>query len=110
MHVMHIIDSGGMYGAEVMLLNLVEEQVRQGLKPVIASIGDKHTGEKPLEIEAHKRNFPVKTFRMHAGPNFIGAWEILNYAKSIDCDLLHSHGYKGNILFGLIPKKFCACL
>ena len=33
MQVLHIIDSGGMYGAEVMLLNLVEEQIRQGLKP-----------------------------------------------------------------------------
>ena len=64
-----------------------------------------HSGEKPLEIEARQRDFPVKTFRMRPGPNFIGAWKILNYAKSIDCHLLHSHGYKGNILFGFIPKK-----
>ncbi len=105
MHVMHIIDSAGMYGAEVMLLNLVEEQVRQGMQPVIASIGAKHIGEKPLEIEARKRHIPVTTFRMHPGPNFMGAWEVLNYAKSIDCQLLHSHGFKGNILFGLLPKK-----
>ena len=110
MRVLHIIDSGGMYGAEVMLLNLVEEQIRQGLKPVIASIGDNQTGEKPLEIEAHKRGFPLKIFRMRPGPNFIGAWKILNYAKSIDCNLLHSHGYKGNILFGFLPKKIYACL
>ena len=105
MNVLHIIDSGGMYGAEVMLLNLVEEQIRQGLKPVIASIGDKQSAEKPLEVEAFKRNFPIKTFRMLPGPNFIGAWKILNYAKSIKCDILHSHGYKGNILFGLLPKS-----
>lgn len=105
MNVLHIIDSGGMYGAEVMLLNLVEEQVRQGIRPVIASIGDHHAGEKPLEVEARKRDFHVKTFRMRPGPNFMGALEILNYAKSIDCSLLHSHGYKGNILFGFIPKK-----
>ncbi|MGB3209617.1 MAG: glycosyltransferase [Desulforhopalus sp.] len=105
MRVLHIIDSGGMYGAEVMLLNLVEEQIRQGLRPVIASIGNMHSGEKPLETEARKRNFPFKTFRMRSGPNFFGALEILNYAKSIDCALLHSHGYKGNILFGCIPRK-----
>jgi glycosyltransferase involved in cell wall biosynthesis len=106
MHVLHIIDSGGMYGAEVMLLNLLKEQVQKGLKPVIASIGDFHAGEKPLEVEARKLGLSVKTFRMRSGPNFIGALEILNYAKSIDCTLLHSHGYKGNILFGFIPKKF----
>jgi glycosyltransferase involved in cell wall biosynthesis len=30
---------------------------------------------------------------------------MLNYAKSIDCDVLHFPGYKGNILFGYIPKR-----
>lgn len=106
MRILHIIDSGGMYGAEVMLLNLVEEQIRQGLGPIIASIGDKKlAGEKALELEADKRGFPLKIFRMRPGPNLIGAMEILNYAKATRCDLLHSHGYKGNILFGFIPKK-----
>ena len=32
MRILHIIDSGGMYGAEVMLLNLVEEQVQAGVE------------------------------------------------------------------------------
>lgn len=105
MRVLHVIDSGGMYGAEVMLLSLVEEQIRQGLNPVIASIGGHHCGEKAIEVVARKRNFSVETFRMLPGPNFIGAWKILQYAKSEKCDLLHSHGYKGNILFGFIPKR-----
>ncbi len=105
MRILHIIDSAGLYGAEMMLLNLVEEQIKQGLKPVIASIGDMKSEEKPLEFEAGKRGFSIRTFRMRAGPNFSGAKEILKFAKSIDCDLLHSHGFKGNILFGYIPKK-----
>jgi glycosyltransferase involved in cell wall biosynthesis len=94
-----------MYGAEVMILNLVEEQIRQGLKPIIASIGDYHSGEKALEIEARRRDVHVETFRMRPGPNLIGAWQILKFAKSMGCDVLHSHGYKGNILFGWIPKS-----
>ena len=57
MRVLHIIDSGGMYGAEMMLLNLMEEQIKQGLKPLIASIGDFSLGEKPFEIEARKRDY-----------------------------------------------------
>jgi glycosyltransferase involved in cell wall biosynthesis len=105
MRVLHIIDSGGMYGAEVMLLNLLDKQIQQGLKPVIASIGNHGCREKAIEAEARKRNFAVKAFRMHPGPNFIGAWEILQYAKSTDCALLHSHGYRGNILFGFIPQS-----
>ncbi len=107
MRVLHIIDSGGMYGAEVMLLNLATEHIRQGLLPIIASIGGNGCDEKAIEVEARKRNIPVKSFRMHPGPNFFGAWRIINYARSHKCELLHSHGYKGNILLGCIPKRFC---
>jgi hypothetical protein len=38
--ILHLIDSGGLYGAEKMLLSLVEEQVRQGLEPMILSAGE----------------------------------------------------------------------
>ncbi len=40
MKVLHIIDSDGLYGAEIMLLNLVAEQQKFGLHPIIASIGN----------------------------------------------------------------------
>jgi glycosyltransferase involved in cell wall biosynthesis len=106
MKILHIIDSGGMYGAEVMLLNLVEEQITLGLKPVIASIGEKNIPEKPFETEAIQKGFQVKKFRIMPGPNIPGALDILNYARKQGFDLLHSHGYKGNILLGFIPKRF----
>ena len=103
--ILHIIDSSGIYGAEVMLLNLIEEQIKLGIQPVIASIGEKKISEKPLETEAIKRGFLVKKFRMIPGPNPVGAYGVLKYAHKHNFDLLHSHGYKGNILFGFIPKK-----
>ena len=103
--ILHVIDSGGMYGAEVMLLNLVAEQLRQGMEPVIASIGDPRCGEKPLETEARRRGLRVETFRMRPGPNIVGVCRVLRFARRIGSDILHSHGYKGNILFGMMPKK-----
>jgi len=102
--VLHIIDSGGLYGAEMVLLHLVAEQIRQGLEPIIASIGEKAIIEKPVETEAIKRGFRVEKFRMHPGPNLIGAYEILRFAWNEDVNILHSHGYKGNILFGFLPR------
>jgi glycosyltransferase involved in cell wall biosynthesis len=104
--ILHIIDSGGLYGAEVMLLNLVAEQVKLGLEPVIASIGEKGIDEKPLEAEAEQRGLAVRKFRMRPGPNLFGAFKVLRYAWRGGFDLLHSHGYKGNILFGLLPRFF----
>ena len=103
--VLHIIDSGGLYGAEMVLLNLVAEQIKQGLEPIIASIGEKGIEEKPLEAEAIRRGFRVEKFRMTPGPNYLGALKILKFARKEDVDILHSHGYKGNILFGLMPKR-----
>lgn len=105
MKILHIIDSSGLYGAEIVLLNLVDEQIKLGIHPTIASIGEKHIEEKPLETEALKRGFKVKKFRMFPGPNLPGMWKVLRYAQEHGFDILHSHGYKGNVAFGLMPKK-----
>jgi len=105
MKILHVIDSGGFYGAEVMLVNLVEEQLAQGLQPMIASIGDLNVKEKGLESEAKKRGLPVKVFRMRPGLNFKGARQVLQYCKDCKFDIIHSHGYKGNILLGFLPKS-----
>lgn len=104
MKILHIIDSGGLYGAEVMLLDLMREQVALGLEPILASIGDPGIAEKPLETEAVKQGLPVQVFRMRPGPNVLGALNLLRFARKEQVDLLHSHGYKGNILFGLMPR------
>ena len=97
MKILHIIDSGGLYGAEMVLLNLVAEQIKLGLEPTIASIGEKGIVEKPLETEVIKRGFKLKKFRMQPGPDYMGASKILRFAKQEYFDLMHSHGYEGNI-------------
>jgi len=102
--ILHIIDSGGLYGAEIMLLHLIDEQKKLGLKPVLLSIGRKGIAEKPIEIEASKREIEVHKFRMRSGPNIVWAIKILLFAQKNAFDLMHSHGYKGNILFGFMPK------
>jgi glycosyltransferase involved in cell wall biosynthesis len=104
MRILHIIDSGGLYGAEIVLLNLVAEQMKLGLDPAIVSIGKKGVAEKPLETQAMKRGFRVKKFRMRRGPNYLGALKILRFAHKEGFDLMHCHGYKGNILFGFMPN------
>ncbi|MBI2413183.1 MAG: glycosyltransferase [Deltaproteobacteria bacterium] len=103
--VLHVIDSAGLYGAEVMLLNLVGEQIKMGLSPAICSIGEKGCAEKALEAEAGRRGFRVKTFRMNPGFNLKGALDILGFARQEGFGILHSHGYKGNILFGFLPRR-----
>jgi glycosyltransferase involved in cell wall biosynthesis len=35
----------------------------------------------------------------------MGVYKLLRFAQCEGIDILHSHGYKGNILFGLVPKR-----
>ncbi len=104
MKILHIIDSGGLYGAEMMLLTLMEEQEKMGLFPTLASIGLRNELDKDIELEAGRRKLKVKKFRLRKGPDFLGGFKILEFAQKNDFNLLHSHGYKGNILLGFWPK------
>lgn len=64
MKVLHLIDSGGLYGAEKMLLALVKAQLDQGLEPMILSAGEPNIEEKPLEAEAKRLGLPIISWRM----------------------------------------------
>ncbi|MCL7945695.1 glycosyltransferase [Marinobacter sp. ATCH36] len=104
MKVLHFIDSGGLYGAEKMLLNLVQEQQKQGLEPMILSAGEPHIAEKPIEVEAKRLALPITPWRMEPGLNLKEAWRILKWAQEEKYQLLHSHGFKFNVLVGLFPR------
>jgi len=67
--VLHLIDSGGLYGAEKMLLGLVSEQLKLGLYPLILSAGAPGIEEKALEAEARRLGLPLKLWRMKPGFN-----------------------------------------
>jgi len=109
MKILHVRASAGLYGAEYMLLSLAEEQNRQGLSPIILSIGNKNSGTKDIEIEAEKRGIKVSQLKITHGPNLFGSFAILKMAKELDIDIIHSHGYKPNILLGLTPRFLRSC-
>jgi glycosyltransferase involved in cell wall biosynthesis len=83
----------------------MEEQVKLGCQPAIASIGDLAVEDKPLEVEARRRGLAVVKFRMRRGLNVAGAFRIAGYARRNGFEIIHSHGYNGNILLGLMPRR-----
>ena len=106
LRVLHLIDSGGLYGAERMLLALVEQQIKEGLEPTILSAGEPGAGEKAIECEARRMGLPVIPWRMKPGLNLKHARRIVNWATENGVHIFHSHGYKFNILIGLFPKRW----
>ena len=104
MKVLHLIDSGGLYGAEKMLLSLAIEQQALGLDVTILSAGEHGCGEKAIETEAARLGLKAVAWRMKPGLNLFAAWRIRDWALENKFSILHSHGYKFDILLNVIPK------
>lgn len=102
MKILHVIESGGMYGAERILLDLAASQQRLGHEPLVLSIGRTGESEKPLEVAAEELDVPVKAWRMRKGFNVGGMRKIVAWANGKGIDIFQSHGYRFDILFAMV--------
>jgi glycosyltransferase involved in cell wall biosynthesis len=105
MKVLHLINSGGMYGAEMILLDLMDEQRRCGLVPVLGSIRDRTSGAYEIETEASRRGHVVMTWQLNWGLDVKGARKISSDAMIERIELLHTHGYKANIHASAVIRR-----
>ncbi|WP_228128395.1 glycosyltransferase [Marinobacter daepoensis] len=87
-----------------MLLALVEAQREFGLEPMILSVGEPGIEAKAIEKEADRLGLPLKTWRMKPGLNRDETLRICRWADDWGAALVHSHGYKFNILLGLFGR------
>ena len=106
MKIFHLIDSYDFYGAEKMLISLMEYHQSIGLDSILGSIGAPSIPVKRIETIALAKSLPVVKFRFQNGPNYIGAIKILKFARENNVDIFHCHGYKSNILIGFMPRRF----
>lgn len=104
MKILHVIDSEGFYGAETVLVNLVSEQKNQGIEATIVNMRRSNPSDNNLETEARKKRITFAAVPLKAGLDISGAWQIVQFANQNRFDIIHSHGYKPNILLGLMPK------
>lgn len=97
--ILHFLESGGLYGAESVVLNLSREMLKtHEYVPVVGCIVQQL--DEPVEllnkaleygIEAHpivinNRRFPLDILRF------------LFHVRRLDIDLIHTHGYKASIV------------
>jgi len=101
--ILHLIHSEGIYGAEAILLYLAREQQRAH-EPLIGSIRDPGTRETPFEALARSWGLPVVQIRIAARPTPPVIASLLRTVRTLSPDVLHSHGYKPNILLGALPR------
>src|ERR1700731_3663527 len=105
MRILHLIHSEGVYGAELILLYLAREQQQRGHQPLVGSIRDPGTDQTPFEALAHSWGLPVVRIRVAPRPTPGGVRALLRTVREVAPDVLHSHGYKPNILLGFLPRR-----
>jgi glycosyltransferase involved in cell wall biosynthesis len=104
--VLHLIDSNGMYGAENVVLTLLDSMKGSPYNCLLGCIREAYDQEVELGKRAERKGIDVIYFSMHRGLSIKGIINIYKYIKKHDIKIVHSHGYKPNIFLGLIPKKY----
>jgi len=105
MKIVHVIDSNGIYGAEVMVLHLMAEQQRMGLAPLLLSITDGGPDSGPLEDAARERGLAVRPLPLARGFRFANAKALVSAAREEGARVIHCHGYKGTVLLASLPRR-----
>ena len=85
-----------------MLMGLIEAQRAYGIMGEVASIAAQDTAERPLERECDRRGIPCRRLRFSPAINVIAAGRLLKEFERDGIDLLHGHGYKPDVLFGML--------
>jgi len=103
MRILHLIHSEGVYGAELILLYLAREQQQRGHQVTLGSMRDPGTPPTPFETLAAAYGLSVAPLRIAPRPTPRVRGQLLSCARDVQAQVLHSHGYKANILLGLVP-------
>jgi len=84
-----------------MLMSLIEAHRTLGISGEVASMAARNDAERPIETECDRRGIPCRRIRFSPGINILAARRLLKGFEREGVDLLHGHGYKPDILFGM---------
>ena len=100
--ILHFIDSGGLYGAESVVLNLSRE-LQAGLEyePVIGCIVSRSNAHNDLFEKALELGISAERLVIRNAWFFVDIFRVARRLKQLDIKLIHSHGYKPSV-FGSV--------
>src|SRR2546421_12366727 len=74
-------------------------------RSLVGSIRDPRTDQTPFEALAQSWGLPVVRIRIAPRPTPAVVRSLLRTVREVAPDVLHSHGYKPNILLGPLPRR-----
>lgn len=99
------MDSAGMYGAERVILTLLERLERSRFPCVLGCIREDGAPLPELARRALERGIPVECFSMGRGFSVRGMALIWGYVARRGTRLIHSHGYKTDMFLGFHARR-----
>ena len=105
MKILHLVSSGGMYGAEGVILSLSKELKKLSIDVSIGAINNK--GNPHLEILERAEENGIETISFPCSGRFdlSTIFEIKNHLKQKQFDIIHSHNYKSD-LYAYLASRF----
>jgi glycosyltransferase involved in cell wall biosynthesis len=95
-HILHLISSSGLLGAERVLLELAEHSKRAGLKVTIGVFENSRNPNLEVANEAKERGFQVQIFPCNGRYDKKTIRMIKDYMDKAGINVIHSHNYKSN--------------
>jgi glycosyltransferase involved in cell wall biosynthesis len=97
MRALHLISSGGVYGAENMMLSLCTGLRRQGCDTVVGVFLNSHRPNIDTTNRAKRLGLECTTFSCNGRLDLSTVRAIRSYIVKNGIDLIHTHGYKADI-------------
>ncbi len=104
MNVLQLINSGGYYGAENVVLSLSESLERQNCRSLIGVFHNERQRNEELSRQAQKRSLTVEQIVCRGRWDWQAVQSIRGTLQSQKIDLLHTHGYKPDI-YGYLAAR-----
>jgi glycosyltransferase involved in cell wall biosynthesis len=103
--ILHFIESGGMYGAERVILNLAVATRDIGrYEPIIGCICQRSDEHPALTVAARSVGIAAKCLVMRNRWLFIDLPHAAREIRAMGIDVIHSHGYKPSVYASLVGK------
>jgi|SRR5712664_277431 len=106
MRILHLISSGGMYGAETVLLNLACAQERLGNETIVGVFENRRAPHTEIVAEAKSRGLQVEVFSCSGRLDRKPLEAIRNLIRRRHVSLVHGHGYKSDF-YGYLSARHC---
>jgi len=107
-HILHLIGSTGLYGAERWILALMRAMDTQRFRSTLVNLTDSAEERSAVVQAAEQRELEAFDFVTDGKFNLFAAFRLARLVKEQQVDIIHGHGYKSDLL-GLLTAKIAGC-